>query len=526
MRIHLRIPKDADPLLRSRLTYAFRLFCAIYGHRPLVGHGLGEYADIAISYDRPSNAHKRVAQRNTVWLSCGYRVRNLHEPAPPPLRYTASGITTLLHHTPESGQAPDWLGEIFEWVSCADEYSVGSLDRVGRKLFAATYAGRHGIDTRIPFAAIAMHCLQQELCRVLPVAPAGPSPLSGAPQHMVVATHDIDYFSLGRPHAASRLLRNAIISCIVAKRPMLGMRQAAMALRVCLGGSTDPLDQIASLATQERQRGIGASYNFLVRHGHRRDAQYTLDHSGVEATMRWIESQEMEVGIHGSYTCIEDVGGVAQEAATLRARDFHPCGGRQHWLRYTLDRLIPAVERAGLGYDMSVGWADRIGFRSGACFAYPPYNFARESPASFLEIPMVIMDQALLTRREDWEQVAEQASGLLETSRRYGWGGISVLWHPAAFGGGWLPAEIGNAFWALADGRATRNEAWLAGKVFLETVRKRYADAGFDIVMPATDLPDEDSRVREDVLNQVFFDERQHSREKEECVRSDKQVVA
>jgi len=50
---------------------------------------------------------------------------------------------------------------------------------------------------------------------------------------------------------------------------------------------------------------------------------------------------------------------------------------------------------AGLAYDSSLGFAETCGFRNGANFAFPPYDFEREGPCSFLEIPLAIMDGSL-----------------------------------------------------------------------------------------------------------------------------------
>ncbi len=477
MRVCLKIPADAEPQLRARLSYAFRLFCAIYGHLPLVDPAQEEDRDVTLRYD-PLTFPASTADRCTVWLSSAYRARNVGEAAPPPVRYACNGVNTVLHHAPTPGHAPDWLGEIFEWVSCADEYSVVKRDSVGRLLFACTYAGRHCIDTRVPYAAIAMQCLQQAICRVVPRATDHPRGLDGTAAHLVIPTHDVDYFPLGRMHAVNRLIRNSVISSVLAKDVVLGMRQAAMAARMALGVGTDPLDKITALAEEERRHGILASYYFLVRHAHRRDANYTLEHSGVVEAMHWLELKGMEVGVHGTYTCLDHSYGLKHEVAEFSERGFHPQGGRIHWLRYMLNELIPAVECAGLKYDTSIGWRDRIGFRAGACFAFPPYNFKTESAASFLEIPMVMMDQALQQRHDSFERMVADATEVLTASRRLGWGGISLLWHPAAFGNGWLPRKVGDTYWSLANGRASWEEEWITGSNFVEKAWQRYVEAG------------------------------------------------
>jgi hypothetical protein len=495
MRIYLKMPDDAIPALRSRLNYAFRLFCAIYGHVPLIEPAKAENPDVTLRYTQSFSKAPAAAER-TVWLSRGYRARRLRAPAPPPVKYAERGITTLLHHVPKGEHAPDWLWEIFEWVSCADEYSVSLHDSVGRPLFAATYAGRYNINMLIPYAAIAMLGLQRAICQVLPGAPETPRGPDETRSHLMIPTHDIDYFPMSRRHAVNRLLRNAVFSGLVAKHSLLGMRQAGMALQVAMGMRLDPLHQIVQLAEEERRRGFSASYYFLTRHAHRRDASYTLEHSTVLDLMHWLESQGMEVGVHGSYSCMEHACGLQNEVTDMHDHGFHPHGGRQHWLRYTLERLIPAVERAELSYDTSMGWSDMIGFRAGACFAFPPYDFDKESAASFLEIPMVVMDQSLEPKRDGLKEMLERATAVLAASRQMGWGGISLLWHPSAFGNAWLPSGVGEIFWKLADLRTSCNDVWMKASDFMEKIQQRYVSVG---LLPARDH----SSVSEDQLCEI-----------------------
>lgn len=477
MNIYFEMPEYASPALRARLGYAFRLFCAIYGHTPILDPAYPTRAEVAIRY-RDAGAHSSLADARTVWLCRGFRERDPRQPAPPPVKYARDGLSTLLHHVPERSKAPDWLGEIFEWVSCADEYSVREHDSIGRAEFAATYAGRHGIDVRIPYAALAMRGLQQEICRVAPRAGEQPEPPAGLEGHAVLPTHDVDYFRMGRIHAAWRLARNAVISCVLTRRPALALRQAGYAVRVLLGSDCDPLDQLVRVAEQEQGQGFSSSYYFLVRNAHRLDAGYTLAEPGVLDTMRWLEARGMEIGLHGSFTSLEEPGALAEERHSLEAEGLRALGGRQHWLRYTLDRLLPAIENAGLQYDTSIGWSRHIGFRAGACFAFPPYDFTKEGPATFLEFPMVMMDQALDLPGRHRVPIFHELTQMIGNSRRLGWGGISLLWHPAAFGDGWLPNDVGSMYWRLAEERRRSKDVWLKAAQFLELARPRYVEAG------------------------------------------------
>lgn len=495
MNIYLDMPEYASVALRARLSYAFRLFCAIYGHKPILDSADATKWGVAIRYC-DSGARTSIGDARTVWLCRGLRDRDPREPAPPPVRYSRNGLSTMLHYAPQHSKAPDWLGEIFEWVSCADEYSVTALDSVGRALFEATYAGRHNIDVCTPYAALAMRGLQQEIWRIAPQAGENPRAPEGLEGHAVIPTHDIDYFPMGRAHAVHRLAHNAVNSCVLARRPALALRQAGYAARVAMGAIQDPLDQLVNLAEEELRRGFHSSYYFLVRNQHRRDAGYSLTDSSVLESMRWLEARGMEIGLHGSYTSLDAPCGLDDERSRLKAKGIRVIGGRQHWLRFTLDRLLAGIESAGQRYDTSIGWSTRIGFRAGACFAFPPYDFSKEGPANFLELPLVVMDQALNASSDGEGHAFHDVAQMIATSRRLGWGGISLLWHPAAFGGGWLPAEVGDIYWRLADQRSAWGDQWISGRDFIASVRERYVDAGLlpaEEPAPAGEMPVDES---------------------------------
>ena len=164
----------------------------------------------------------------------------------------------------------------------------------------------------------------------------------------MIPTHDVDYFPGSHLNSVYRVAKNAAISCWLYKSAALGMKQAGMALRRAAGGP-DPLDQIPALAQGESRRNVSASYYFLLKRYHRRDANYDLSQPGLTDAMAALERQGFEVGVHGSYTSLDEPSELAAQFDSMRARGFRPLGGRQHWLRFTLDRLIPAHCRSGRG---------------------------------------------------------------------------------------------------------------------------------------------------------------------------------
>src|SRR5438128_5023848 len=266
MKIFLTFSPEQTPAHRSRISYAFRLFCAIYGHQPVLDAAQAQTADVWIRY-APGSAQGQQA-RPSLELRSLYQPRSLQEPAPPPKKFERDGESTVLFYAPLPGQEPDWLGEIFEWVSSADEYSVRARDSVGRVAFGETYLGRHKLDARIPYAAVAMRFLERALCKLAPGAVAEPrSPVESA-GHFVIPTHDVDYFPGSHLNSVYRVAKHAAISCWLYKSAALGMKQAGMALRSAVGGP-DALDQITALAQGETRRNASASYYFLLKRHHR-----------------------------------------------------------------------------------------------------------------------------------------------------------------------------------------------------------------------------------------------------------------
>ncbi len=468
MRIGIEFTAEQESVHRARLDYAFRLFCAVYGHEPVSAARQNESADVSISY--AGGLAKPGSPR--VALSNLYRPRAPRDPAPAPHRTEIDSETSVLLYPPEPGRTPDWLGEIFEWVSCADEYSVQTRDPVGRIPFADSYLGRHGLDPKIPYASAAMRRLER-----LVLSAARLPGFSRAQSQLIVNTHDVDYLPGGYFSNLKRLAKNAAISLIHHRRPGLAAGQTLQALSMMVGG-WNPLDQLPALLAGEKQRNVGATYFFLLRSLHARDGNYGIESPGTVDVLKKFSASGMEIAVHGSYTSSETEQGIASEFAALREAGFAPAGNRQHWLRFTLDRLIPALEQAGVGYDSSLGWSDRIGFRAGASFPFPPYNFEEERPAHFLEIPLAVMDQSLRNLVGGKDAWYDEITKLFAISREYPGSAIVVLWHPTAFGGGQLPREVGDTFWRLVESKADSGDEWVSGRDCLSSIRPRYEAAG------------------------------------------------
>jgi hypothetical protein len=107
-------------------------------------------------------------------------------------------------------------------------------------------------------------------------------------------------------------------------------------------------------------------------------------------------------GIHPSFLSFRDeqtLKAEKQKLAQISGEEI--IFNRQHFLHFDF-RLTPRIiENVGLKYDSSIGFTRSIGFRSGTGFEHRLYDFEREKPYDFIEMPLVVMDSSLVHHTKD-----------------------------------------------------------------------------------------------------------------------------
>jgi hypothetical protein len=125
------------------------------------------------------------------------------------------------------------------------------------------------------------------------------------------------------------------------------------------------------------------------------DTGYDPHHPRIRAHIAELREQGVNLGIHPGYETFECATRFfAEVGALLELLGDNRVGGRQDFLRWKPDTWV-AWETAGLAYDASLGFADRVGFRAGTAHAYHPWLLAENREAELLEIPIVAMDSTL-----------------------------------------------------------------------------------------------------------------------------------
>jgi hypothetical protein len=402
------------------------------------------------------------------------------EPAPDLKRFLHADEWFDLFYGVDNLGRPDWFGEIFEWISSADEISQVGRDTTGRIPYEKSIFYRQGKSPLRPRASLAMAWLEGYLRYGLAKSTLvkAPSPVEGT-DHFVICSHDIDIHwtqQWGWRDRVKRQFKNLLICPLESRSPSLLMSSSARLLKSLLGMHVD--DFIPSLLEAARKKDFQSTLFVIANSVHRRDANYQLEQ--LVPKLREAALAGFDVDLHASYTSVVEKCDLRSEADHLsKLMHRYPFGNRQHWLRFdSHHKLFSEIERAHLLYDSTLGFSNQIGFRNGACFAFPPYNFAREEACNFLEIPLAIMDRALLyAGRDSGKTYADLTEELFEESRRFGWGGISMLWHNP-MEDVYVPRAVNQILWDRIRDKHAYREKWVSASSFLAASLERYQAAG------------------------------------------------
>jgi peptidoglycan/xylan/chitin deacetylase (PgdA/CDA1 family) len=207
---------------------------------------------------------------------------------------------------------------------------------------------------------------------------------------------------------------------------------------------SDPYWRFEQVTAELRRRGARSTYFVMTDHRHPADGPSAELYDRLRPRLvETLLEGGAEVGLHGSYTAADDPAQLALEAEQLRDLAGEVKGHRYHYLRLDMQRNLAAIQRLGFGYDCSLGFPDRPGFRAGIAQPFRPWDFAAERPFDLVEIPLAVMDTTLAEERYlnlSVRQAEPRLLELLDWARENG-GAFSLLWHPGSFdpaqAGGW-----------------------------------------------------------------------------------------
>lgn len=165
------------------------------------------------------------------------------------------------------------------------------------------------------------------------------------------------------------------------------------------------------------------------------DPSYDIrTNTNVQIALKDLLNSGFQIGLHGSFDSAFQEEQLKKEKQVLEdsigAAILHT---RQHWLNYE-EMVTPYIHEKLFSFDSTLGWNDRIGFRSGVASRYRPFDHKNSKPFSYLVTPQVIMDSNLYDYGSGKEDELEMKSlSILESLASFNNSHVSVSWHDRVF---------------------------------------------------------------------------------------------
>ena len=150
----------------------------------------------------------------------------------------------------------------------------------------------------------------------------------------------------------------------------------------------------------------------------RYDWFYQIKESYVPATIQLAIERGYTIGLHPSYAAHNDPDLLQEEKKRLeQITGLSIQDSRQHFLHFDQQKTLTLLEDSGIKTDATFGYQDIIGFRCGTGFPYQLYNLSQERVSVISEIPMIVMDTALLMQLgNNAHSFREQLTSFIKTN--------------------------------------------------------------------------------------------------------------
>ncbi len=298
-------------------------------------------------------------------------------------------------------------GDLWDLYTRKEEYCPRQLDSYGRFIYA------HSVYQDILEPTVSRYLIDNGFDIQYP----------DNKQFAVCLTHDVDEIY---PPLKHTLL--STLTCLKGLDFSGFKRQAFWKLH---GKEQSPYWNFQEIMNLEEKYGARSSFYFLATDADIRRFRYNIE--DLEGELGRIVDRGWEVGLHGGYYACNDLEEIGREKERLeRALGRKITGYRNHYLRFQVPDSWETLEKAGFGYDTTLGYPDMVGFRNGMCHPFRPYNLRNNTEVNILEIPLVIMDGTLFDSVRSYDEAWEMAKRLIDTVASFN-GVLTLNWHTNNF---------------------------------------------------------------------------------------------
>lgn len=303
----------------------------------------------------------------------------------------------------------DFLSTCFYMLAMVQEYGEEQHDKFGRF--------PHSLSFQKHFKCTEHALVTQYFHEVLKASTVFSKELSASDAaSRVFLTHDVDsiYETSG----------------LNAKQLLKGMKPLA-ASKALFSSKVSKAEQseLREMSSLEKDKGWSSSFFWLttretfdgVAHG-----DYDLTDPHIKSLLSDLAGQGHQNGLHKSFAS----SSFDQELSLV------PGGqaiSRNHYLRFSLPEHFDQLEASKVQLDLSVGFAEEIGFRNCYGKVYHPWNLRERKAYGFKILPLQIMDATFIHYHGlKGEEAFEQIRSFLQRNKVES--DLCILWHNLYFG--------------------------------------------------------------------------------------------
>lgn len=143
-----------------------------------------------------------------------------------------------------------------------------------------------------------------------------------------------------------------------------------------------------------------------------------------------VNSLGWDIGIHGSIGSHLDSDKLKKQIRCLECYCAEKViSGRQHYLCFDSERSPVKLSEAGIEYDSSLGSNIDYGYRAGTGRPFPMWDFNLEKSSNLFQVPLVIQDNAILTRSNYKIDVVLNICREIFEEAKANRSVVTILWH-------------------------------------------------------------------------------------------------
>ena len=173
-----------------------------------------------------------------------------------------------------------------------------------------------------------------------------------------------------------------------------------------------------------------STYFFLTRNKKNVDADFDLDDNRLLKLYSKLIDRGDEIGVHGTVSSslnLEEGERCKELLEITIGRKME--GIRQHRLCYSLPDTSYIHHQLGYKYDVTLGFAEHIGFRNSYCHPFRLYNFDTDEMYDTWQIPLTVMDISLFAyQKYNTFEAGKAVRSIIQEIKKFN-GLFTLLWH-------------------------------------------------------------------------------------------------